>query len=319
MSGAAVNTRGYNLVFVVCHPDDEAFWVGGLLYELSKFDNVKAYVICLSGRDPNSPRESEFHRARREANYAGGVVMGFPLRPAGQPLPNTARTVEQGLEALGLSRTSVDLLITHPCYGDEFCHPHHKQAYEELKAWSAASKIPFGYFSCLPVPFFHHTPLMHEVRRDRAGTFHLVQLSRCSHVLSREQREATVTPAMFRGGTLPMFEDCPAFYLQFVTSSAAKARMVSSYESVDLDAHARNYSMFTNPCEAIYLMDEQGMQPFNAVIEQMKVPAALELFRDSERLPARLPEAPVDGQRLSHVRLGNLLSRYARRLKRAFG
>ena len=69
--------RIYRIVFVVCHPDDEAIWVGGLLHELSKFQNIRAYVICLSGRDPNSPREREFDQARREANYAGGVVMGF--------------------------------------------------------------------------------------------------------------------------------------------------------------------------------------------------------------------------------------------------
>lgn len=309
-------SRIYNIVFVVCHPDDEAIWVGGLLYELSKFQNMRAYVICLSGRDPNSPREREFDQARREANYAGGVVMGFPLRPAGQPLPNTAETVIEGLKVLGLAEENVDLLITHPCYGDEFCHPHHKQANGELKTWTANSKIPFGYFSCLPVPFFHHAPLMNEVRRGGSGTFHLIQLSRCSHMRSKEERGATFMPPLFRGGSLPMFEDCPRYYIQFVTDAAAKARIVESYQSIDFPAHARNYTMITNPCEAIYLMDERGLEPFNSVIEQMKVPVALELFRSSEPSPIP-PIPPVEGSGKSSAALiRELTLRSARKLKR---
>jgi hypothetical protein len=309
-------SRIYRIVFVVCHPDDEAIWVGGLLYELSRFQNMRVYVICLSGRDPNSPREREFDRARREANYAGGIVMGFPLRPAGHPLPNTAETVVDGLKVLGLAEDDVDLLITHPCYGDEFCHPHHKQANGELKAWTAKSNIPFGYFSCLPVPFFHHTPLMNEVHRGGSGTFHLIQLSRCSHALSRQERDATVTPVMFRGGTLPMFEDCPRYYIQFAADAAAKARIVGSYVSVDIPAHTRNYTMLTNPCEAVYLMDKRGLEPFDSVLEQMKVPVALELFRSSEPLP--IPPTPVaDGWDKSAAELiRELAFRGARKLKR---
>ena len=309
MTEPMTTSRIYRIVFVVCHPDDEAIWVGGLLYELSKFQNIRAYVICLSGRDPNSPREREFDQARREANYAGGIVMGFPLRPAGQPLPNTAQTVAEGLKALGLAEESVDLLITHPCYGDEFCHPHHKQTNDELKAWTAKTNIPFGYFSCLPIPFFHHAPLMNEVRRGGGGTFHLIQLSRCSHVLSLAERLATITPVNFRGGTLPMFEECPRYYIQFVTDAAVKARILRSYVSVDLSAHARNYTMFTNPCEAIYLMNDEGLEPFAAVIEQMKVPAALELFRQSEQLPVTSRQGG---------RFCNLAFRFARKLKRVF-
>ena len=38
------------IVFVVCHPDDEAIWIGGLLQELSEIPYVRAYVVCLSGR-----------------------------------------------------------------------------------------------------------------------------------------------------------------------------------------------------------------------------------------------------------------------------
>src|SRR5665213_169810 len=312
-------SRIYTIVFVVCHPDDEAIWVGGLLHELAKFQNVRAYVICLSGRDPNSPREREFDKARREANYTGGAVMGFPLRPAGQPLPNTAETVVEGLKVLGVPREEVDLLVTHPCYGDEFCHPHHKQANGELKAWTADLNIPFGYFSCLPVPFFHHTPLMHDVRRSADSTFHLVQLSRCSHILPYEQRRATILPPLFRGGSLPMFEDCPRYYVQFVTDAAVKARMAGSYQSVDVASHSRNYTMWTNPCEAIYLMDEKGLDPFTAVLEQMKVPVALELFRSTEPLPPpQIPASPPPrkvSETTSAELVRELMTRCGRRLR----
>src|SRR6266404_8308049 len=94
--------RRYGIVFAVCHPDDEAIWIGGLLHELSEIPYVQAYVICLSGRDPNSPRGQEFEAARRVARYAGGVVLGFPLRPAPEPLPEISQTVEEGLRLLNL-------------------------------------------------------------------------------------------------------------------------------------------------------------------------------------------------------------------------
>jgi LmbE family N-acetylglucosaminyl deacetylase len=267
--------RRYRIVFAVCHPDDEAIWVGGLLHELSEIPYVQAYVVCLSGRDPNSPRDREFEAARKAAGYAGGIVLGFPLRPAPQPLPATSQTLQEGLKLLRLEVSDVDLLLTHSPYGDEQLHPHHVQTHRELKSWSAEAGVPFGYFSCLPIPQFRHTPILTEVRRS--GTLHLLHLSRCSHVLSSEDRKS-------QGVTV--FDDCPSYYLQFLTDRAAKLQMLSHYSSIGLESHARNYTMFTNPCEAIYLMDDKAYQPFGAIIEDMKVPAAVQILKLPEPSPA---------------------------------
>jgi LmbE family N-acetylglucosaminyl deacetylase len=261
-------TRRYKIVFAVCHPDDEAIWVGGLLHELSEIPYVQAYVVCLSGRDSNSPRDKEFEAARRAAGYTGGIVLGFPLRPAPQPLPDTSRTLREGLKLLGLEVGDVDLLLTHSPYGDEQLHPHHVQTHRELKAWSKKAEVPFGYFSCLPIPQFRLSPILTEVRRS--GTLHLLHLSRCSHVLSPEDRKA-------QGATV--FDDCPSYYLQFLTDRVAKLQMLSHYRSIGLESHACNYTMFTNPCEALYLMDDKAYQPFSTIIEDMKVRAAVQILK----------------------------------------
>jgi len=111
--------QNYNLLFVVCHPDDEALWVGGLVESLSTFQFLKVYVLCLSGVDAQSTRESEFYAARQVAGYTAGVVMGDRLRPATEPLTNIAYTVEHGIKKLNLEIGDISLLITHSPYGDE--------------------------------------------------------------------------------------------------------------------------------------------------------------------------------------------------------
>jgi LmbE family N-acetylglucosaminyl deacetylase len=260
--------RRYRIVFAVCHPDDEAIWVGGLLGELSAIPSIQAFVVCLSGRDLHSPRPQEFEAARLEAGYAGGVVLGFPLRPAPEPLPDTSQTLQEGLGALDLRVADIDLLLTHSPYGDEHLHPHHVQAHRELKAWSTKAEIPFGYFSCLPIPYFRHTPILADLRRT--GTLHLLHLSRCDHVLSALERQHQAAD---------MFEDCPSYYLQFLTDPAAKSRMLACYPSIDLRQHEAGYTMFTNPCEALYLMDERAYQPFSDVIDGMKLAGAVGLLK----------------------------------------
>ena len=104
MNGNALaSARKFNLVFAVCHPDDEALWVGGLLCELARLPFVNAYVVCLSGKDEQSPRMKEFEAARQVSGYSGGIILGFPLRPAPNPLPDTALTLREGLAFLKLN------------------------------------------------------------------------------------------------------------------------------------------------------------------------------------------------------------------------
>lgn len=262
-----IATKKFRIVAVVCHPDDEAIWIGGLLHELSKFSFLSCHVVCVSGNDPASPRVAEFEQARRAAGYASGIVLGGPLRPALEALPELGKVLEGGLSRLQLAAGDIDLVLTHPPYGDEQANPHHVQAYREIKAWCAARDVPFGYFSCFPIPYFRHVPLMDRLRRQ--GTLHLLQYSRCSPALGRLRRH---DPA-FR------HYDCPRYYLQFLADTVAKTRMLQAYSSIGLESHASNYAMFTNGAEAVYLADERSFAPFRAVLDAMAVPSLARPFR----------------------------------------
>jgi LmbE family N-acetylglucosaminyl deacetylase len=263
-----VERRPHNVVFVVCHPDDEALWVGGLLHGLSTFPFLRVHVICLSGADPASPRQDEFDAARAEAGYAAGVVLGGPLRPAVEPLPPTPVTTEAGLQELGLSRDAIDLLITHPPYGDEHANPHHRQTFRELRAWAREHEVPFGFFSGIPVPFFSHTPLLRQVKRE--GELHLLALARCVPVPD--------APEDYR---------YPAYFVQFLADMRAKARALGHYRSIDVDAHVAGYAAWTSACESLYLLGERALRPFTTLIDTMTVPGGVEdLFASSDE-PAR--------------------------------
>jgi hypothetical protein len=235
------------IIFAVCHPDDEVIWAGGLLCELARMPFVNSYVVCLSGRDPLSPRMAEFEAAKRAAGYTGGVVCGNALRPALDPLPPLQATLMKGLAQLGLAPEAIDLLITLAPFGDEHRNPHHIQAHYELKAWCAARRIGFAFFACIPLPGIAHRSLLKDLRRH--GTLRLLQLARCSG------------PA----GT-------PAYYIQFATDPAAKLRLVQCYTSIGLTEHEEGYTMFSNSCEALYLEDNRALIPLDKLISAMTSP-----------------------------------------------
>lgn len=270
--------RSYRIVAAVCHPDDEAIWIGGLLHEFSAFPFIEFHVVCLSGQDPASPRLVEFERARVAAGYKSGIIMGGPLRPALAPLPDTGATLAAGLEALGVAVGHVDLVVTHAPYGDEQCNPHHIQAHREIRSWCARENVPFGYFSCFPIPYLRHTPAMSALHRAR--TLHLLQLSRCRPAPGLRRFD----PAFRQYGR-------PRYFVQFLTDPAAKARMLAAYDSIGLQGHAENYSMFTNPAESLYLMDERAFLPVRAIIAAMTPPSTARPFRQralSDRIVGRL-------------------------------
>ena len=259
-----IKAKEYNILFVVCHPDDEAFWVGGMIASFSKFPFIKAHVICLSGKDTNSPREKEFFEARKIAGYDKGIVTGFKLRPALTPLPDTSATVVNALKEIGLEVNSIDLLITHGPFGDEQKHPHHVQTYRELLAWSSANRVPFGFFSCLPIDFIYHRSLLKNCKRH--NELHLLSLARCQRSISSK----------LLTGLQPF--KCPRYYVQFLTDGAIKTKMLECYTSVDVPGHKKTYSMFTNNVEAIYVDDDRGMMPIKAIVDAMEIPGADDLF-----------------------------------------
>jgi len=241
--------RPLTIVFAVCHPDDEAIWAGGLLCELARIPFMRCFVICLSGQDPASPRLREFEAARLAAGYAGGVICGGPLRQALEPLPPLANTLKQGLDQLGIAADTIDLLVTHSPYGDEHLNPHHVQAHRELKAWSANRGIGFAHFACVALPGVAHRSLLKDLRR--IGTLRLLQLARCQG------------PA----GT-------PRYFVQFASDPAAKLRLVQCYASIGIAEHEQGYTMFSNPCEALYLQDDRALVPISALMAAMQAPGS---------------------------------------------
>jgi hypothetical protein len=240
---------GVTIVFAVCHPDDEVVWAGGLLCELARIPFVRCYVVCLSGRDPASPRIAEFEAAKRTAGYAGGVICGAALRPALEPLPPIGATLTDGLTQLALVPETIDLLITHAPFGDEHRNPHHVQAHHELKTWCTARRIGFGHFACVPLPRVSHRSLLKDLRRR--GTLRLLQLARCTG------------PA----GT-------PRYYAQFSSDPAAKSQLTQCYASIGLTKHEEGYTMFSNPCEALYIQDDRALAPIRVIVESMSAPGS---------------------------------------------
>lgn len=258
------------ILVVVCHPDDEALWFGGSLHALSKL--VEINVICLSGRDANSPRETEFHAAREVAGYHRGLVLGYPLRKAQQQLPDIADTVAEGIQAMGRTAADIDLLVTHPPYGDEHLHPHHKQAFNELLAWTKKECIPLSFFSTVPLPIGRKRSLLRNFPRH--GPLHVTFLARCSYGLGD-----LLTACLYSGrGWMP------AFYAQWQTDMNAKCAMLKCYQSIGLQEHADGYAMFTSSVESLYFMDQRGFDLITHLVGGMKVPGAKDLFWRPSRL-----------------------------------
>lgn len=279
----------HTIVFAVCHPDDEAIWCGGLLHALSQFDFIRACVVCVSGQDISSSRVTEFEAARRAAGYAMGTIVGGGLRPATDPLPNIGNSLADGLARLGLLPADVSLLITHSPYGDEHRNPHHVQAYRDLHRWSCATGIPFGFFSCIQLPYVRHVSLLRDLRRKRE--FRLLQFAQCDGSTDRFGR--------LRHWLRGHLDRMPRYYLQFLCDARAKSEITGSYGSIGIGAHDAGYAAFSNPCEALYLMDDKGLKPFEDVIAAMPVPGASPLVETRpllRRAMDRLRNARTSGK-----------------------
>ena len=258
------------ILVVVCHPDDEAIWFGGSLHALSKL--VEVNVICLSGRDVNSPREQEFEAARAISFYKKGVVLGYPLRKALQKLPFVPDTVEEGIRVLGKTISDIDLLVTHSPYGDEHHHPHHKQAYSELFAWTKKESISFAFFSMIPLPIGSNRSILRNF--PRLGSFHVTCLARCEYGF-----RDFIAGFVLRGrGWMP------AYYAQWQTDIVVKRAMLNCYQSIGLEGHAENYAMFTSSVESLYFMNKRGFNFIASLIKGIEIPGVKDLFEQPSLL-----------------------------------
>lgn len=266
MSTLSIN-KAFNIVFVVCHPDDEAIWVGGLLSELSGFNFLKIYVICLSGGNSESIRVGEFKKAKEVSGYYGEYLSSEKLHQANDPLPNIPKTVINGLKSLKIDFRDIDILITHPPFGDEHGNPHHKQAYTELYQWAKFNNVPFGYFSTIAIPFFSLQPILQNMKRS--GALHLLQIAKCKNNLPLLNKMFSKSLKHFH---------TPKYYLEFQSDGRKKEKMINCYNSIDIERHKREYCSLTQNSEFIYIMDDVGLIPFRFLIDQMEIPGRKSLF-----------------------------------------
>ncbi|MEK6927127.1 MAG: PIG-L family deacetylase [Nanoarchaeota archaeon] len=257
----------YNILFVVSHPDDEAFWVGGLISELARINFFNIYIICLSGGNSGAIRKNEFISATKTAGLNNVYISTEKLHLAENPLPSITDTVRAGMVALSLKNADLDVLITHPPFGDEHGHPHHKQAYRELYIWTKHNDIPFGYFSTALIPYFDLRPTLTNMKRF--GTLQLLNLSKCRNNVPWGLRIASKSLKDFH---------TPSYLLQFLSSLDKKQTMLSHYLSIGLEKSAKGYCSFTNNCENLYLFDNRALAPFKILIDKMETPGRPQLF-----------------------------------------
>jgi hypothetical protein len=256
------------IVIVVCHPDDEAIWIGGFLGFVGLSDKFNVSVICLSGRDPNSLREIEFHQARNACGYQSGIVLGGPLRPASTPLSCVVDTFHEGLNKLNIKCSDIDLLITHSPYGDEHTNPHHKQAFAKLYEFTKKNRISFGFFSTIALPIGNLRSILCNFKR--LDKYHLIGLYRVSYSIIDRLRfyiDYKIT-------------NLPCFLFQLQIDYNKKRKMIDSYPSINLMEHEQYYATITSSVETIYLFDYKGMSVINSMIDTMDVPAQSKLFKD---------------------------------------
>ena len=255
-----------NIFFIVCHPDDESLWIGGLLNLFSKVPFIDVYVICLSGNDNSSPRVNEFKEAIKLSKCKKGLILGKSLRKANNPLPSIKNTVLEGLSKLSLSINDIDLLITHSPFGDEHMNPHHIQASKDLFRWTKSNKIPFGYFTCLPL----NNTLLKPILRNNLnlGNYGILNFSKCKFTLSNN----LLRLIGFRNWRYPKF------YTQWLVDIENKKKMLNCYSSIDIESHERNYASFYSPVESIYIFDKKGFDILNLIRDTFSVPGSKDYF-----------------------------------------
>ena len=256
------------ILLTVCHPDDEALWIGGLVHELSKFSILEIYVICLSGGGIGikTIREEEFFQCKKIAKYKGGIVLEGKLNQALQRMENILDKIKYGLKNFNLTLDSIDLLITHSPYGDEHRHPHHMQVSKEIFKLSKKNKIPFGFFSCLPLPRTCHIPYLRNM--GSLNKFEVLNFAKCKYSIFLKILRALNFNAHWY----------PDYYTQWQIDKEIKLKMLECYKSTDLKKFESGYISYNSFVENLYLYDKKGIEIFEDILKLMPRSEVKDLF-----------------------------------------
>jgi len=239
----------------VAHPDDESLWIGGLLNFLVNRNEIELYVVCITGRH-DTYRYSEFESAMNMIGLKNWFVgeEDIPSR-GGIPLNNPEDAFYRALEALNLPLSDIDLLITHPFYGDEHLHAQHTHLFSSLYSISKSSNTPFGFFSTCTIPYFKLTPLSVDMRRE--GKTHLINYCSC------EGSHKGLSPSHF---------------FQFKIDGEVKDKMLKCYQSINQEEHQRGYASWDSCVEGLYMLDDHGASILEEIQKNLNVPAGNGLF-----------------------------------------
>jgi len=246
------------ILFVVAHPDDESLWAGGTIAALSKFKNIETYVMCITGRD-DEYRCTEFEKAMEIASPKAYAIMGHDLpKKGGIALEEIPEFFNQGLSQMNITFEEIDLLVTHPHYGDEHTHMNHMQLFYTMRQLTADKKVPFACFSFMPIPYIKLCPILPDARRDKG--LHLITIAKCEMEAHKLTERLSQTP--------------PRFFVQFKVDEETKKNMLSCYESINIEQHQKGYSAWDSYIENFYIFDEKGLRPFIDVYNAMSRPYA---------------------------------------------
>ena len=193
------------------------------------------------------------------ANPTASAIMGHSLpKKGGIALEEIPQFFNDGVKELGLDVEEVDLVITHPHYGDEHTHMNHIQLFYTMRQLTAEHGIPMASFSFMPIPYVKLCPILPDARRDKG--LHMISIAKCELENHKLTERLSQTP--------------PLFFVQLKVDEGNKREMLNCYQSINIEQHQKGYSAWDSYLENFYIFDEKGLKPFIELYNAMKRPYA---------------------------------------------